>query len=91
MPFVFWAIVTVAVFALLNHSWLRLYLRVQTKRTTDMAPWFLLPPGNPSLERRRQTPARRQPSRAPCKVIPIDAPRLPRRRPAEPAIRPAIR
>jgi hypothetical protein len=69
----FWTIALFAVFALLNHAWLRLYLRVQRKQVADYPAWFLTRDSELRPQRRRRA-LHRVPAR-PCQIIPIDAPR----------------
>ena len=71
----FWMIVSLAGFVLLNRVWLRLYLRVQMKQAVDGPAWFPTREAEPRPKRSRgelagvQAPSRRS------HVIAIDAPR----------------
>jgi hypothetical protein len=75
LAMLFWTIVLLAAFALLNHAWLRLYLRVQTKHAADSPAWFPTRDSDPRPERSRRPPEGVQAPARRCQVIPIDAPR----------------
>ena len=76
---IFWMMLLLAAFALVNHAWLRLYLRVQKR--PDSPAWFPTRESKPRLERSRRAPQGTPALSRRCQVIPIDTPhrrKLPR-------------